>query len=96
MTAAFWFKFDVPFLLTDARSCVNESVTWLLTETDDRTQGGYLAGTPDGSAVLFLPSPPLTFSQQFKDPSLSNIKYQISNSLFCMAAICWIDKNKIQ
>ena len=26
----------------------------------------------------------------------SNIKYQISNSLFCMAAICWIDKNKIQ
>jgi len=65
---------DVPFLLTDARSCVNESVTWLLTETDDGTQGGYLAGTPDGSAVLFLSSPPLTFSQQFKDPSLRTIE----------------------
>ena len=74
MTATFWLKFDVPFLLTDARSCVNESVTWLLTETDDRTQGGYLAGTPDGSAVLFLSSPPLTFSQQFKDPSLRTIE----------------------
>ena len=59
MTAAVLAELDVPFLLTDARSCVKESVTWLLTETDDGTQGGYLAGTPDGSVVLFLSSPPL-------------------------------------